>query len=283
MTNPTAIPVEIPCLDHGFVRLIDTMGDDASIVQAARISYGTGTKTPSEDRALIRYLMSHHHTTPFEMCEIKLHVKMPIFVARQLVRHRTASINEYSARYSVLDNEYYVPLVENMGMQSKDNKQGQGETDSTIAKAAQVEIDVACKLAYRSYEKLLETGVAREIARMVLPVNFYTQWYWKMNLHNLFHMLSLRLDSHAQYETRVYAEAIAGIVKTWVPDAWKTFEDYRLEAKTFSRSEMVIVYDMVNNFTLEQHDLSDREFKGIFNTFNIDPDEFSIMKFTGES
>ena len=229
-------------LDKGFIRVVDQMGNDSAIVQAARVSYGIGTKNVSEDRGLIRYLMRHHHTTPFEMCEIKFHVKLPIFVARQWIRHRTASVNEYSARYSILDNEFYTPAVDNFQLQSTDNKQGRGK-DFSFSEATELKsmIETSNNWQYALYEELLEKDLARETARMVLPTNIYTQWYWKVNLHNLFHFLQLRADPHAQMEIRVYAEAICNYVETWVPVAYEAFYDYRLNARTFSRMELDIL------------------------------------------
>jgi thymidylate synthase (FAD) len=226
-------------LDHGFVRVIDYMGDDAAIVQAARVSYGAGTRHVSNDEGLIRYLMRHWHSTPFEMCEIKLHVKLPVFVARQWIRHRTANVNEYSARYSILDREFYIPAPDALAAQSKVNNQGRGALLEGEEAARVLEIlkgDAA--RAYDHYEQMLsqegQQGLARELARMNLPMNIYTQWYWKTDLHNLFHFLRLRADAHAQYEIRVYAETICGIVRDWVPLAWKAFEDYRLGGVTLS-------------------------------------------------
>ena len=222
-----------PVLDHGFVRVIDYMGDDAAIVQAARVSYGRGTRAVQTDEGLIRYLMRHWHSTPFEMCEIKLHVKLPVFVARQWIRHRTANVNEYSARYSVLDREFYIPAPEHLAAQSSVNNQGRGAAlagEEAARVLAWLREDAA--RAYDHYEAMLSTdgqqGVARELARMNLPMNVYTQWYWKTDLHNLFHFLRLRADVHAQYEIRVYAQAIADIVRDWVPLAFAAFADYRL-------------------------------------------------------
>lgn len=231
-----------PVLDHGLVRVIDYMGDDAAICQAARVSYGRGTKAVSDDRGLIRYLMRHWHSTPFEMCEVKFHVKLPVFVARQWIRHRTANVNEYSARYSILDREFYIPAPENLAAQSTVNNQGRGQVLEG-AEAARV-LDLLREDAMRSYdhyEDMLtpdaeagKLGLARELARMNLPANIYTQWYWKIDLHNLFHFLRLRADAHAQYEIRVYAETMCAIVKDWVPAAYEAFEDYRLGGVTLS-------------------------------------------------
>jgi thymidylate synthase (FAD) len=229
----------VPVLDHGFVRVVDYMGDDAAIVQAARVSYGRGTRTVSNDEGLIRYLMRHAHTTPFEMCEVKLHVKLPVFVARQWIRHRTASVNEYSARYSVLDREFYIPAPEHLAAQSASNNQGRGAplSDEEAQRVLRWLREDAMQ-AYDHYEAMIGTdgqqGLARELARMNLPANVYTQWYWKVNLHNLLHFLRLRIDPHAQWEIRAYAEAIAAIARDWVPLAWRAFEDYRLNAVTLS-------------------------------------------------
>jgi thymidylate synthase (FAD) len=228
-----------PVLDHGFVRVIDYMGDDAAIVQAARVSYGQGTKAARDDAGLIRYLMRHWHSTPFEMCEIKLHVKLPVFVARQWIRHRTANVNEYSARYSILDREFYIPAPEHLAAQSAQNNQGRGEALSGEEAARVLDwLRSDAMRAYDHYEAMLSTdgqqGLARELARMNLPANVYTQWYWKVDLHNLFHFLRLRADAHAQYEIRVYAETICRIVADWVPAAWGAFEDYRLGSVTLS-------------------------------------------------
>jgi thymidylate synthase (FAD) len=234
--------MEIRVLDHGLVRVVDRMGDDAAIVQAARVSYGTGTKTMREDQGLINYLMRHSHTTPFEMCEIKLHCKLPIFVARQWIRHRTASVNEYSARYSFLDNVFYIP--NKVSTQSELNKQGRGIDLEDTTEIIEL-IENHSEESYRKYLQLIGTEedpyVARELARIVIPTNIYTQWYWKIDLHNLFHFLKLRMDPHAQYEIREYANAISQIVREWVPMAWHAFEEYQLYAVTFSRSELAIL------------------------------------------
>jgi thymidylate synthase (FAD) len=226
-------------LDHGLVRVIDYMGDDGAITQAARVSYGRGTKHVTNDEGLIRYLMRHWHSTPFEMCEVKFHVKLPVFVARQWIRHRTANVNEYSARYSILDREFYIPAPEHLAAQSTVNNQGRGELLEG-AEAARV-LDILREDAMRSYdhyEDMLsqegQKGLARELARMNLPANVYTQWYWKIDLHNLFHFLRLRADAHAQYEIRAYAEVMCTIVRDWVPVAYAAFEDYRLGGATLS-------------------------------------------------
>ncbi len=226
-------------LDHGFVRVVDYMGDDAAICQAARVSYGKGTKSVQNDEGLIRYLMRHWHSTPFEMCEVKFHVKLPIFVARQWIRHRTANVNEYSARYSILDREFYIPAPEHLAAQSVINNQGRGavlEGEEAVRVLDLLKADA--NRAYDHYEAMIsqdgQQGLARELARMNLPANIYTQWYWKIDLHNLFHFLRLRADHHAQYEIRVYAEAICKIVADWVPFAYAAFEDYRMGGATLS-------------------------------------------------
>lgn len=233
-------------LDHGFIRVIDYMGDDAAIVQAARVSYGAGTKHVSNDEGLIRYLMRHWHSTPFEMCEIKLHVKLPVFVARQWIRHRTANVNEYSARYSILDREFYIPAPDQLAAQSTVNNQGRGAVLQGEEAARVLEVlKRDAGQAFDSYEQMLsqdgQQGLARELARMNLPMNTYTQWYWKTDLHNLFHFLRLRADAHAQYEIRVYAEAIAACVKDWVPLAFGAFEDYRMGGVTLSAKAVEVL------------------------------------------
>ena len=240
----------IPVLDHGFVRVIDYMGDDAAICQAARVSYGKGTKSVQNDEGLIRYLMRHWHSTPFEMCEIKLHVKLPVFVARQWIRHRTANVNEYSARYSILDREFYIPAPEALAAQSVVNNQGRGAALSgdEAERVLRYLRDDAMR-AYDHYEEMIsqegQQGLARELARMNLPANIYTQWYWKVDLHNLLHFLRLRADAHAQYEIRVYADAICQVVADWVPFAYKAFEDYRMGGATLSATALGCVRRML--------------------------------------
>ena len=226
-------------LDHGLVRVIDYMGDDAAICQAARVSYGKGTKSVQNDEGLIRYLMRHWHSTPFEMCEVKFHVKLPVFVARQWIRHRTANVNEYSGRYSILDREFYIPAPEHLAAQSAQNNQGRGEV--LQGEEAQRVLDLLREDAMRSYdhyEAMLGTdgqqGLARELARMNLPANIYTQWYWKVDLHNLLHFLRLRADAHAQYEIRAYADLMCDITQAWVPAAFAAFSDYRMNAVNLS-------------------------------------------------
>lgn len=239
-----------PVLDHGFVRVIDYMGDDAAICQAARVSYGKGTKSVQNDEGLIRYLMRHWHSTPFEMCELKLHVKLPVFVARQWIRHRTANVNEYSARYSILDREFYIPAPDKVAAQSVVNNQGRGEVLTGTEAAQVLEILKADSTrAYDNYEAMIsqegQQGLARELARMNLPANIYTQWYWKVDLHNLFHFLRLRADAHAQYEIRVYADEMCKLVADWVPFAYRAFEDYRMGGATLSATALDCVRRMV--------------------------------------
>ncbi|KRO87670.1 MAG: FAD-dependent thymidylate synthase [Rhodobacter sp. BACL10 MAG-121220-bin24] len=233
-------------LDHGFVRVIDYMGNDDAIVQAARVSYGAGTKHVQNDEGLIRYLMRHWHSTPFEMCEVKLHVKLPVFVARQWIRHRTANVNEYSARYSILDREFYIPEPDQLAAQSVVNNQGRGEALQGAEAARVLEmLKSDAGRAFDNYESMLnqegQQGLARELARMNLPMNTYTQWYWKIDLHNLFHFLRLRADAHAQYEIRVYADAIAACVRDWVPHAFAAFEDYRMGGVTLSGKALAVI------------------------------------------
>jgi thymidylate synthase (FAD) len=255
----------IPVLDHGFVRVIDYMGDDAAVVQAARVSYGKGTKKVSEDRGLIQYLMRHRHTTPFEMCEIKYHVKLPIFVARQWIRHRTANVNEYSARYSILDNEFYLPASDHLAAQSRSNRQGRGDV-LTGKEAARVLtlLREDAERAYRGYVEMLNEdeagavidserqGLARELARMNLSLNFYTQWYWKTDLHNLLNFLSLRADAHAQYEIRVYADAMLETLERWVPMTGEAFRQYRLGGAHISERGLAVVKRMLAGETVTQ-------------------------------
>ena len=254
-------------LDHGFVRVIDYMGDDAAICQAARVSYGKGTKSVQNDEGLIRYLMRHWHSTPFEMCEVKLHVKLPVFVARQWIRHRTANVNEYSARYSILDREFYIPAPEHINSQSVVNNQGRGEVLQGEDAARVLEMLKADSgRAYDNYETMIDEdgiGLARELARMNLPANVYTQWYWKVDLHNLFHFLRLRADAHAQYEIRVYADAICEMVKDWVPFAYKAFEDYRLGAVSMSAQMVDCLRRMLagEEVTVETSGMSAREWR----------------------
>jgi len=247
-TNPELDKIlgkEFTCLDHGFVRLIDYMGSDESIVQAARVSYGKGTKKLLQDRGLIRYLMRHQHTTPFEMVEFKFHCKLPIFVARQWIRHRTASVNEYSLRYSEARDDFYLPEPDAIRTQSKSNRQGRS-FEAVPHELQQQVLGILRKhtrQVWDEYQQLEDANIARELARINLPVSLYTEWYWKIDLHNLFHFLKLRLDETAQHEIRVYARAMAEIVKIAVPLAWEAFEDYSLHARSFSRLEMELIKD----------------------------------------
>ncbi len=235
----TQVPEEaIKCLDKGFVRLVDSMGGDDAIVQAARVSYGQGTSKVSQDRGLIRYLMRHRHTTPFEMVEFKFHCKMPIFVARQWVRHRTANINEYSLRYSEARDEFYFPDPEHIQFQSALNKQGRsGEVPLELKQKVLDYFKKISKRSFTMYQELNEAGIARELARSLLPVNIYTEWYWKNDLHNLLHFIGLRSDSHAQYEIRVYSDAMTEFVKAVAPFAWEAYQDYVVHGMRFSRIE----------------------------------------------
>ena len=264
----------IPVLDHGFIRVIDYMGDDSSIVQSARVSYGKGTKKVSTDEGLIKYLMRHRHSTPFEMCEIKYHVKLPIFIARQWIRHRTANVNEYSARYSILDKEFYLPAKEQLAAQSQSNRQGRG--DVLQGKQAEEVLNILkddATRTYDNYEKLLnerfdgtkidenKVGLARELARMNLTLNTYTQWYWKTDLLNLLNFLFLRADNHAQYEIRVYADKMLETVKRWVPITYQAFMDYRVGAAEISSKGLKVIQSMISGKRIGQEEsgLSKRE------------------------
>jgi len=275
----------MPVLDHGFVRVIDYMGDDAAIVQAARVSYGKGTKKVSDDAGLINYLLRHRHTTPFEMCEIKYHIKVPIFIARQWIRHRTANVNEYSARYSVLDREFYIPSADQLASQSTQNHQGRG--DLLEGEEAQRVLDILKEDATRNYDHYIEmlnedengdvvdesnSGLARELARMNLTLNMYTQWYWKIDLHNLLHFLSLRADAHAQYEIRVYADAMLETVKRWVPIAHKAFMQYRVGGVGLSAAALDVVKKMLAGESVSQEDsgMSKREWRELMVTLGRD-------------
>jgi thymidylate synthase (FAD) len=266
----------LPVLDHGFVRVVDYMGDDAAIVQAARVSYGRGTRRVSEDRGLINYLMRHRHTTPFEMCEIKYHVKLPIFVARQWIRHRTANVNEYSARYSILDKEFYVPAPEHLAAQATTNRQGRGA--AVEAEAARHVFDILrrdAEHAYAGYTELLNEdasgspidptrpAIARELARINLSLGFYTQWYWKTDLHNLMHFLSLRADPHAQYEIRAYADVMLGTLARWVPMAHAAFLEYRMNAALISATGLSVIRRLLRGEPVDQGSsgLSAREWR----------------------
>src|SRR4029077_5431770 len=265
-----------PVLDHGFVRVIDYMGDDAAVVQAARVSYGKGTKKISEDRGLIQYLMRNRHTPPFEMCEIKYHVKLPIFVARQWIRHRTANVNEYSARYSILDNEFYIPAPEHLAAQAAGNRQGRGAVlEGAAARRVLDLLREDSERAYAGYAAMLNEdeagapldpawpGLARGVARVNLSLNFYTQWYWKTNLHNLMHFLSLRADPHAQYEIRAYAEAMLVTMQRWVPLAHAAFVEYRMNAASISATGRKVIQRMLAGEQVDQASsgLSPREWR----------------------
>ena len=242
----------IKCLDKGFVRLVDSMGGDDAIVQSARVSYGKGTSKVSQDRGLIRYLMRHRHSTPFEMVEFKFHCKMPIFVARQWVRHRTANINEYSLRYSEARDEFYIPKSDQIEFQSAMNKQGRsGQVPDDLKNKV---IDYFNEISDRSFEiysELNEAGVARELARAILPVNLYTEWYWKNDLHNLLHFIGLRSDSHAQYEIRVFSDAMASYVKKVAPHAWEAYQDYAVKGLRFSKIEQNILSKRLSNNSID--------------------------------
>ena len=275
-------PFEV--LDHGFVRVIDYMGDDSAIVQSARVSYGKGTKQISNDKGLIKYLMRHRHSTPFEMCEIKFHIKLPIFIARQWIRHRTANVNEYSARYSILDKEFYIPSMENVAAQSTINNQGRGEVLSSDEAAEVISIlKKDAEQTYANYETLLnenpngesiddnKPGVARELARMNLTLNTYTQWYWKIDLNNLLHFLALRADAHAQYEIRVYADIMMDIVKKWVPISADAFEDYRIGGTEVSAKEINLLKKLLKgeHASFEDEGISKREWSELQKKFDL--------------
>lgn len=272
----------IPVLDHGFMRVIDYMGDDNAIVQAARVSYGKGTKKVSEDRGLINYLLRHRHTTPFEMCEIKFHVKMPIFVARQWLRHRTANVNEYSARYSIMDKEFYLPAPEHIASQSTVNNQGRGDIlEGPDADRVLRYLKEDAVTAYRHYQDMLNfdedgkiidedrSSLARELARMNLPVSFYTQFYWKIDLHNFMHFLSLRADSHAQYEIRIYAEKMLDILKAWVPMTYDAFMNYKKNATHLSQKATDVIKRRLQGDLIDQatSGLPPREWRELLEIF----------------
>jgi len=274
----------IPILDHGFVRVVDYMGDDTSIVQAARVSYGKGTKKVSTDSGLIKYLMRHWHSTPFEMCEIKYHVKLPIFIARQWIRHRTANVNEYSARYSILDKEFYLPAPEYLAAQSQNNRQGRGDIlEGEQAKKVLELLKGDAEQTYNNYETMLNErydgsvinedgiGLARELARMNLTLNTYTQWYWKTDLLNLMNFLRLRADSHAQYEIRAYADVMLDTVKKWVPITYEAFIDYRVGGTEVSAKGKAVIQKLINGekVSMEQSGLSKREWNELMEAFDL--------------
>ena len=274
----------VPVLDHGFVRVVDYMGDDTSIVQSARVSYGKGTKKVSTDSGLVKYLMRHRHSTPFEMCEIKYHVKLPIFVARQWIRHRTANVNEYSARYSILDKEFYLPTKENLAAQSKNNRQGRG--DLINGKQADDILKILkedAEKSYNNYETILnerydgtiinenQKGLARELARMNLTLNTYTQWYWKTDLLNLLNFLSLRADDHSQYEIRAYADVMIDSLKRWVPITYEAFMDYRIGGMELSSKGKSVISKMIKGekCDFENSKLSKREWNELMESFGF--------------
>ena len=274
----------IPVLDHGFIRVVDYMGDDSSIVQAARVSYGKGTKKVSTDAGLIKYLMRHWHSTPFEMCEIKYHVKLPIFIARQWIRHRTANVNEYSARYSILDKEFYLPAPENLATQSQNNRQGRGDVlEGEQAKQVLEILKKDAEQTYNNYELMLnerydgsiidknQTGLARELARMNLTLNTYTQWYWKTDLLNLMNFLRLRADDHAQYEIRAYADTMLDTLKKWVPITYEAFMDYRVGGTEVSAKGKAVLQKLIKgeSASMEKSGLSKREWNELMNAFEL--------------
>ncbi len=275
----------IPVLDHGFIRVIDYMGDDSSIVQAARVSYGKGTKKISEDKGLIQYLMRHSHTTPFEMCEIKFHIKLPIFVARQWIRHRTANVNEYSARYSILDKEFYLPSAQNLASQASNNRQGRNTL--LIGDEAKEVMEILKNDSERSYDNYLhllnlndatgetlnknKLGLARELARMNLTLNYYTQWYWKIDLHNLLHFLRLRSDKHAQYEIRIYAEKMLEILEKWLPITYEAFINYQVQGSRLSSNAIHTIKRMLKGEEVDQtsSNMSKREWNELMELLEI--------------
>ena len=268
VTNPQAEEIldkEFKCLNAGFVRLVDYMGGDESIVQAARVSYGKGTKSVSEDRILLRYLMRHLHTTPFEMVELKFHVKLPIFVARQWIRHRTANVNELSGRYSIMKDEFYLPSPKVIKLQSVRNKQGRSE-DDVPPELQQKVLNMLLedqRHVYGRYEELLKDEIARELARINLPLSLYTEWYWKIDLHNLLHFLHLRMDKHAQFEIRIYAETMGEIVKRVAPMAWEAFEDYVFYGERFSKAELKAIADNLDTQKITKEYLEKYNLKGL--------------------
>ncbi len=274
----------LPILDHGFIRVVDYMGDDTSIVQSARVSYGKGTKKVSTDEGLIKYLMRHWHSTPFEMCEIKYHVKLPIFIARQWIRHRTANVNEYSARYSILDKEFYLPSPEHLAAQSQSNRQGRGDVlEGQKAKEVLELLKGDAEQTYNNYQTMLNerydgsvidenaVGLARELARMNLTLNTYTQWYWKTDLLNLMNFLRLRADHHAQYEIRAYADVMLDTVKKWVPITYKAFMDYRVGGTEVSAKGKEVLKKLIkgDKVDIDQSGLSKREWNELMEAFDL--------------
>ena len=274
----------LPILDHGFIRVVDYMGNDTSIVQAARVSYGKGTKKVNTDSGLIKYLMRHWHSTPFEMCEIKYHIKLPIFIARQWIRHRTANVNEYSARYSILDKEFYLPKTENLAAQSQSNRQGRGDIlEGDQAKKVLDLLKSDAERTYSNYEEMLnerydgtiidenKIGLARELARMNLTLNTYTQWYWKTDLLNLMNFLRLRADHHAQYEIRAYADVMLDTLKKWVPTTYEAFMDYRVGGTEVSAKGKSIIQKLIkgDDISMEDSGLSKREWNELMEAFDL--------------
>ena len=274
----------IPILDHGFIRVVDYMGNDTSIVQAARVSYGKGTKKVNTDSGLIKYLMRHWHSTPFEMCEIKYHVKLPIFIARQWIRHRTANVNEYSARYSILDKEFYLPAAEQLAAQSQGNRQVRGDIiKGDNAKEVLKLLKDDAERTYKNYEEMLnerydgtiiddkKSGLARELARMNLTLNTYTQWYWKTDLLNLMNFIRLRADDHAQYEIRAYADAMLDTLKKWVPTTYEAFMDYRVGGTEVSSKGKSIIQKLIKGekISIEESGLSKREWNELMEAFEL--------------
>ena len=262
-------------LDKGFIRIVDYMGNDSSIVQAARVSYGKGTKKKSLDEGLIRYLLRHKHTTPFEMCEIKLHVKLPIFIARQWIRHRTANVNEYSARYSILEDEFYIPKIANLAEQSSSNKQGRGKkiNEDLAAKIIKILKDDSTR-CYNNYLWMLNENntqeydetrdsLSRELARINLTLNTYTEWYWKIDLHNFMHFLSLRADHHSQFEIRAYADVLIKILKKWVPITYKAFCSYMLNSAELSQEALQVIKELIKGKKVNKNNtgLTNREWE----------------------
>lgn len=270
---------EIPVLDKGFIRVIDYMGDDTAIVQAARVSYGKGTKSNRQDESLIRFLMQNKHTSPFEMCEIKFHVKLPLFVARQWLRHRTANVNEYSARYSIFKDEFYEP--DRLCKQDELNKQvSSGDIDSEEAVLIKEKINNINSYCLAEYNDLIERGLARETARIIVPTSVYTEFYWKIDLHNLLHFIKLRNSPHAQYEIREYAKVLHRIIKLWVPFTSKAFRDFELNSITLSVEGQRVVKSMLKGKPMprEQTTLSKREYDNLFNWMESEKPKKNINK-----
>ena len=260
-----------PVLDKGFVRLIDYLGSDARIVQAARVSYGEGTKTIREDKSLIDYLLRNDHTSPFEMVSLTFHCKMPIFVARQWIRHRTAKVNEISGRYSIMKEEFYVPEAEQICLQSQRNKQGRGEpADEYLQKLFYEELQSVQQTSAKAYRRLFEAGIARELARIVLPLNLYTEWYWTMDLHNLLRFIKLRLHPHAQWEIRQYAQVIFDLTRKVAPLTCEAFEEHWQEGVKLSRSEVQALRPFLTKFLDNIENLDQKERERLKEKFQMD-------------